>query len=333
MRALVVSRPGRWSVEDVPIPKPGPGELLVATKSVGICGSDLHILAGEFPPTPYPITPGHEFAGVVADVGDDVRSVAVGERVAVDPSLFCGSCRFCLAGRGNLCSSWGAIGDTVAGAFAEYVIVPKSNAYVMSDSMDFSTGALVEPMSCVVHGLHRLSLRVGSDLLIVGAGTIGLSLLQVARRAGAARVDVVDTDSSRRKRATEFGANNAAESIDEIVGTRGYGYEYVIEATGVPAAAQSALSALDRGGTFMIFGVAPDEGRISISPFQIYNEETTILGTMAVLNSFEPAMRLLEAGVVNSAAMVTHTFALEDFDSALHTMRERQGLKIQISFA
>jgi 2-desacetyl-2-hydroxyethyl bacteriochlorophyllide A dehydrogenase len=333
MKAVVVSTPGRWSVvEDAPVPRPAEGEVQVQVKAVGICGSDLHILAGEFPPTPYPITPGHEFAGVVSEAGPGVTAVAVGDRVAVDPSLFCGRCRYCQAGRGNLCAEWGAIGDTVDGAFAEYVVVPARNAYRLPDDMSFAAGALVEPMSCVVHGLHRLGIRAGSDLLVVGGGTIGLSLLQAARRSGATTVDVVDTDASRLERALSFGADEVGPDVSDLVERRGRGYEYVIEATGVPAAAEAALGALDRGGTLLIFGVAPAHAEIPIAPFRVYNDEQTILGTMAVLDSFAPALRMLAAGVIDARRMVTHSFPLERFDEGLAAMRGRQGLKIQFSF-
>src|SRR4051794_29142323 len=216
MNAVVVSTPGTWSVmDDVPIPRPGRGEVQVQVKAVGICGSDLHILAGEFPPTPYPIVPGHEFGGVVSEGGSDVPDLAVGDRVAGDPSLFCGRCRYCQAGRGNLCAQWGAIGDTVDGAFAEYVVAPAGNAYRIPADMSFAAAAFVEPLSCVVHGLHRLAIRAGSDLLVVGGGTIGLTLLQAAKRSGATTVDVVDTDASRVTRARSFGADDAASSVDE----------------------------------------------------------------------------------------------------------------------
>src|SRR4051794_18292409 len=314
MKALVVSTPGTWSVvDDAPIPHAGAGEVQVQIKAVGICGSDLHILAGEFPPTPYPIVPGHEFAGVVTDVGAGVSDVAVGDRVAVDPSLFCGRCRYCHAGRGNLCAEWGAIGDTVNGAFAEYVVVPAENAYRMPDDMSFAAGALVEPMSCVVHGLHRLAMRPGSDLLIVGGGTIGLSLLQAAKRSGATTVDVVDTDESRLDRARSCGAGDVALDAEELLRRRGHGYEYVIEATGVPAAGRTALGALDRGGTLLIFGVAPEHAALDISPFRVYNDEQTILGSMAVLDSFAPALRMLATGAIDAERMVTHTFELDAF--------------------
>src|SRR3954471_12123991 len=134
MRALVLDRPGSFRVAEVPDPVPEADQIVVQVECCGICGTDLHILAGEFPPTPYPITPGHEFAGVVIEVGEGETHIAVGDRVAVDPSLSCGRCRYCQAGRGNLCSDWGAIGDTVDGAFAERVTVPAANAYRLPDT-------------------------------------------------------------------------------------------------------------------------------------------------------------------------------------------------------
>ena len=157
MRALVLDHPGSFRVADVPDPEPGRGEIVVRVECCGICGTDLHILAGEFPPAPYPLVPGHEFAGQVVARGADVApDLPDGTRVAVDPSLFCGWCRRCRAGRGNLCENWGAIGDTVSGAFAEYVAVPAVNAYRLPDHLDGQYGAMAEPLSCAVHGVRRL---------------------------------------------------------------------------------------------------------------------------------------------------------------------------------
>lgn len=333
MKALVVSTPGQWSVvDDLPVPNIRKDEVLVEVKAAGICGSDLHVLAGEYPPTQYPIVPGHEFAGVVKEVGAEVVAFAPGDRVSVDPSLFCGSCRYCHSGRGNLCASWGAIGVTADGAFAEYVAAPERNVYRMPDGFSFAAGALVEPVSCVVHGLGRLAIRPGSDLLIVGAGTIGLLLLQGAKRSGAATVDVVDTDPSRLTRAEQFGASGVASDVTELLRRRGHGYEYVIEATGVPVALGAALGGLDRGGSLLVFGVAPEDAEVAVSPFRIYYDEQTILGSMAVLDSFDPAMSMLDAGVVDVDRMVTHRFSLDEFAEALATTRDRKGLKTQLDF-
>jgi 2-desacetyl-2-hydroxyethyl bacteriochlorophyllide A dehydrogenase len=332
MRAVVIQEPGALSVVDVPDPAPAAGEIVVAPRAVGICGTDLHIIDGEFPPAPYPLIPGHEFAGEVVAVGTGVTGVRAGDRVAVDPSLFCGRCVYCSRQRGNLCTDWGAIGDTVDGAFAEYVSVPAGNACPVPESLTWAAAALVEPLSCVVHGLRRLAIRPGSELLIVGAGTIGLLLLQAARRSGAATVAVVDLDAGRRALASRLGADTVAGSVADLIALRGRGFEYVIEATGVPAAAAAAIDGLDRGGTMLVFGVSPAEAVVSVSPFRVYNDELTILGSMAVLRTFEPAVNLMLAGAVAADEMVTHTFGLADFGDAVAAVRGRAGLKVQIVF-
>ncbi len=330
MKAVVISTPGRFSLETVPDPEPGPGEVLIAPRAVGICGTDLHIIDGEFPPAPYPIVPGHEFAGEVVAVGADAGEVSVGDRVAVDPSLFCGKCRYCRRGRGNLCAEWGATGDTVNGAFAELVAVPARNAYRIPDSMSWTSAALVEPLSCVVHGLRRLAMPAGSDLLVVGGGTIGLLLAQAAVRSGAARVSVLEPDAGRRKLALSWGAAAAGGTLEELLADRPDGFEFSIEATGVPAAAEAAIAGLCRGGTMLVFGVAPPDARLPLSQFSVYNDEITVLGSMAVLNSFEPALALMSSGAIAGDAMVTHTFDLDSFAEAVDAVRSRQGLKVQV---
>src|SRR6059058_2280985 len=176
MRAAVWEEPGRLAIAERPDPEPGPGEIVVRVTACGMCGTDLHIAAGEFPPTPYPIVPGHEFAGEVAAVGESVEELREGELVAVDPSLFCGHCEYCRIQRGNLCRNWGAIGDTVDGAFAELVKAPARNAYRLPEGIDGRAGALVEPISCAVHGMRRLAPEPGEVILITGAGTMGLIL-------------------------------------------------------------------------------------------------------------------------------------------------------------
>ena len=186
MRAIVLDRPGSFRVTEVPDPTPGPGQVVVKVDACGICGTDLHIMDGEFPPTPYPITPGHEFAGTIAAVGADVTmDLPVGAPVAVDPSIYCGHCRRCRAGRANLCENWAAIGDTVDGAFAEYVAVPAANVYRLPAGFDGQTAAMVEPLACAVHGLRRLGPVFGDSVVLTGAGTMGLLLLQLLVHAGA----------------------------------------------------------------------------------------------------------------------------------------------------
>jgi 2-desacetyl-2-hydroxyethyl bacteriochlorophyllide A dehydrogenase len=330
MRAVILDKPGSQRLGELPDPTPKAGEVVVRVHATGICGTDLHILDGEFPPTPYPITPGHEFAGEVVELGAGVSGLAVGDRVAVDPSLFCGRCWQCQRQRGNLCENWGAIGDTVDGAFAEYVAAPVGNCYRLPDSVDYSAGALVEPVACAVHGIHRLGMEVGSSLLVVGAGTMGLLLMQLARSAGAYQVAMVDRDPARLAVAGELGATATATSVEEIVDGHGGGFDYVVEATGVPAAGQSALNAVTSGGTFMVFGVAPEDARLQVSPFEVYNREISIVGSMAVLSTFAPAVKAVASGVIDTTRMVTHVEPLDRFAQAIELTRQRAGLKVQV---
>ncbi|WP_431041401.1 zinc-dependent alcohol dehydrogenase family protein [Streptomyces sp. P1-3] len=328
MRAVVIQTPGRYSVETVDDPTPGPGEVVVAVAAVGICGTDVHIVDGEFAPTPYPIIPGHEFTGEVVALGAGVTGVRAGDRVAVDPSLFCGACHFCAIGRGNLCERWGAIGDTVDGAMAEYVTVPAANCHRLPESVNLVQGTLIEPLSCAVHGFDVLPRDLGSHYLIYGAGTMGLMMLQLAVGAGAASVSMVDLNTDRLEVARKLGADAAATGADAF--DRPQGWEVVIDCTGAVPAIEDGLSRVRRGGTFQQFGVAPSEAKAAFSPFRVYNDEITIVGSMAVVHSFGRAVELMGKGVLDAATMITHSFALEDFGDALQTFRGGHGRKIQI---
>ncbi len=329
MRAAVIDKPGEVRVGEVPDPTPGNGEIVVRVGACGICGTDLHIAEGEFPPTPYPIVPGHEFAGEIVAVGPDVQAgLAEGVRVAVDPSIFCGHCEYCRAGRGNLCSNWNATGDTVNGAFAEYVSVPARNAYLMPDSLGMREGALVEPLSCAVHGMGRLGdIEVGHSVLMVGAGTMGLLLQQLLLRSGVTRLVVVDRNPARLELATRLGAHATASSVAELNGEQ---FGAAVDATGVPAAIEDAFSAIRRGGRLMVFGVAPAQATVALSPFRLYNDEITVVGSMAVLNSYGAALDIMAAGKIETEPLLTHALALAEFPAALDMVRAGQGLKVQV---
>ncbi|MEV4600155.1 zinc-dependent alcohol dehydrogenase family protein [Amycolatopsis sp. NPDC049253] len=327
MRAAIVDRPGEIRVGDVPDPKPGERQVVVKVGACGICGTDLHIADGHFPPTPYPIVPGHEFAGEIVELGADVPGEwKIGDRVAVDPSLYCGYCTPCRSGHGNLCANWNATGDTVNGAFADYVAVPADTCHKMPDSMTWEQGALVEPVSCAVHGVRRIGVEAGERFLVVGAGTMGLIMQQLMQRAGA-EVTVVDRNASRLPRATDLGATAVAEDVSALDGEL---YDAAVDCTGAAPAIESAFDALRRGGRLLVFGVAPAEARVALSPFRIYNDEITIVGSMAVLNSYASALDLVSKGFIDTEALITDTLPLEQYPDALAKMRGGSGLKIQV---
>jgi 2-desacetyl-2-hydroxyethyl bacteriochlorophyllide A dehydrogenase len=328
MRAIVLDQPGRFRVAEVPDPTPGPGQIVVKVDCCGVCGTDLHIMDGEFPPTPYPITPGHEFSGTVAAVGPEVRiDLPVGALVAVDPSLYCGYCRRCRSGRDNLCENWAAIGDTVAGAFAEYVAVPAVNAHRLPDGIDGQAGAMVEPLACAVHGLRRLGPVFGDTVVLTGAGTMGLLLLQLLVHSGAGPVTVVDRVSDRLEVARKLGAARVIGDVAELAGER---FEIAVDASGAPALVDAAAGLLDRGGRLLVFGVTPAEATLSVSPFRVYNDEITITGSMAILRSFAPAVELIAGGVVDPRPLLSEPLPLEGYGEALQRVRAGKGIKWHI---
>lgn len=338
MRAVVIDAPGSIRVESVPDPAPRSGEIIVRVGACGICGTDLHIVDGDSPLARYPIIPGHEFAGEVVALGSDIVQdstngnpiIRVGSRVAIDPNLYCRQCEFCRTGHENLCLRYSAVGVTVSGAIAQCVSVPITSAYVLPDTISFSEASLIEPVSCAVHGMHSLNPRSGDTFLIVGAGTMGLLLLQLAVHGGASRVVMVDINAQRLQRAESLGATRTYNEIKRALQDEPLGFNCVIDATGVPAVIESAFMTVKRGGKFMIFGVAPHQARVSLSPFRIYNDEISVIGSMAVLFSFQAALDLISAGVINTEAMLTNALPLDDFSQALTMVRRGEGVKTQI---
>jgi 2-desacetyl-2-hydroxyethyl bacteriochlorophyllide A dehydrogenase len=327
MQAAVITAPGEVEITSLPDPSPQAHEVVVAVAACGICGTDLHLLDGDIP-TSYPLVPGHEFAGEVVAVGSDVHDLAVGDAVAVDPNLFCGVCRQCRRGRGNLCEAYAALGVTTAGGAADFAVAAASSCVPLPRGTDLADAALIEPLACAVRGFDVLQLPVGDRVLIYGAGTMGLLNLVLAQHAGAASVDVVDRNPARLEGALAMGAHAAVTSADEIDAP--HGWDAVIDCTGVVAAIDDGLARVDRGGTFLQFGVAAHDAVATWSPHRVYRDEIRIVGSMAVLNSFDRAAELFAAGVVDPDAIISHRVALSDYASAIAGFRAGQGLKTQV---
>ncbi len=330
MRAVVFPEVGRMEIQDVPEPQARPGWLVIDVGAAGICGTDLHILAGEFPMATYPCRPGHEFGGTVVEVGEGVEGFAIGDRIGVQPSAFCGTCHFCRNGRANLCPRAGGFGTSMPGGFAERAAILPSHAYHLPDHLTFPEAALIEPLACVVHGFHRLAPRAGQSYLVYGAGTMGLMLAQYARFAGARRVAIVDINPDKLARARGFGFELLGATLDEVREVEPEGFDNVIEATGVTAAAEAAFEGAIRGGRLLLFGVYPMGERARFEAFRIFNSEIDVIGSMAVFDSYEPALQAMAAGAIDARRMATHAFAVDDFPEALDVLRRGEGMKIQI---
>jgi 2-desacetyl-2-hydroxyethyl bacteriochlorophyllide A dehydrogenase len=327
VKAAVIKSVGAVAIVTVDDPVPGPREVVVEVAACGLCGTDLHILQGEFAPA-LPIIPGHEFSGTVVAVGAEVVGLPEGTPVAVDPSLYCYECHYCRLGRNNLCENWAAIGVTRAGGAAEYVAVPAANCFRLPASIAVADATLIEPLSCAVRGYDVLRSQLGAHVLIYGAGTMGLMMLELAKRVGAVSVDVVDLNSARLEVAQQLGCTSAVVSADEV--ERPYGWELVVDATGNTAAIQDGLGRVGPGGTFLQFGVADYAARATIEPYSIYNKEITITGSMAVLHSYERAAELFASGILDPAVFITDRLPLDQYADALDRFKAGGGLKTQV---
>ncbi|WP_405601708.1 MULTISPECIES: zinc-dependent alcohol dehydrogenase family protein [unclassified Streptomyces] len=327
MKAAVIESVGKAVVTEVPDPTPGPRDVVVEVAACGLCGTDLHILQGEFAPT-LPVVPGHEFAGVVVGLGRDVREVSIGDRVAVDPSLYCYECRYCRSGHNNLCERWAAIGVTTAGGAARYAVAPVANCVRLPDHVRTEDAALIEPLSCAVRGYDVLNSRLGSHVLIYGSGTMGLMMLELAKRTGAASVDVVDLNADRLATARKLGVSGSGANADEL--DRPRGWDVVIDATGNAGAIQDGLERVAKAGTFLQFGVADYATRVSIDPYRIYNQEITITGSMAVLHSYERAAELFAGGVLDPDVFISDRLPLDAYPQALDQFASGVGRKIVV---
>jgi 2-desacetyl-2-hydroxyethyl bacteriochlorophyllide A dehydrogenase len=327
VRAAVITAPGVVEVTDVDDPTPLAREVIVEVAACGICGTDLHILQGEFAPS-LPIIPGHEFAGTIVAVGSEVTEFAVGTRVAADPSLYCFECYYCRLGKNNLCERWAAIGVTAAGAAAEFVVAPVANCVALPDHVRTEDAALIEPLSCAVRGYDVLKSQLGAHVLIYGSGTMGLMMLELAKRVGAASVDVVDLNDERLVTARTLGCSSTANSPESILRPRGW--ELVIDATGNAKAIQDGLGRVGKGGTFLQFGVSDYAARAVIEPYKIYNQEITITGSMAVLHTYERAAELFAAGLLDPNIFISDRIPLEDYAAALDRFAAGKGRKIQV---
>ena len=333
MKAAYYEARHEVAVRDAPDPEPGSKEVLIRVAACGICGTDQHIFHGAVG-GPFPLIGGHELVGEVVEVGEEiVEDIRVGQRVAVDPNVSCGSCFFCQRGQVNHCLRLSVIGVTRDGGFADYVVAPETHVYPVGD-MDYEVAAFIEPISCVVYGLKRLRIPVGADALIYGAGPIGLLMLQLVNHGGAGAVTIVDLEQDKLDLARTLGAGEvvlAGAGADAALrAISPLGFDIVIDCTGVPAVVEHMFEHVRNEGKLLFFGVNPTEARISISPFEVYRRDLEVLGTFALRYTFHDAMALLRSGTVDVRPLVSDRFPIDAFPEALELAGSGKALKVQI---
>jgi D-arabinitol dehydrogenase (NADP+) len=320
-------------VREAPDPEPGPEDVLIRVHSCGICGTDQHIFDGDVG-GPLPLIGGHELAGEVVSVGAEVPDdFPVGGRVAVEPNISCGSCFYCQRGQVNHCLRWSAIGVTRDGGFADYVVAPATNVYRVGE-MDYEVAAFIEPLSCVVYGLKRLEIPLGANVLIYGAGPIGLLMLQLVRHGGASEIAVVDLKQDKLDLAGTLGATTtvaAGPSADPARREASpLGFDVVIDCTGVPSVVEHTFTHVRNNGKLLFFGVNPPHARISISPYEVYRRDLQIFGSFALRFTFQDALALLESGAVDVKPLLSERLPIDRFAEALGLAGSGEALKVQI---
>ena len=315
MKAAQITTPGQIQVVDRPCPEPAANELLVRVMASGICGTDVHIFRGEYLGD-YPIIPGHEFSGVVEAVGPQVTRYHVGDRVAVEPNIACNNCVNCLNNRQNFCLNWQAIGVTLPGGMEQFVTAPEKAVFDIGQ-LPFEQGAFMEPLSCVLHGVQRLAPQTADKVAILGAGPIGLLLLQVARLHGASQVTMVDKNPFRAAFAREIGADL---TFTDLAGLQPEAYDDVIDATGAIPVMRRTLDFVRPGGKILLFGVPPSGQEINFEAFKIFRKGLTILSSYTSVRNSYQAVDLLRSRRVVVDRLVSHRLDLSGFQHGIELM-------------
>ena len=318
MRAVRLTEVDHLAVADVPRPHPGPGEVLVRIEACGICGSDRHMLRGEFP-TALPVTLGHEFSGIVEAVGQGVSSVPPGARVTGDPNISCGTCPACRAGRTNLCPELTAIGVFRDGGFAEYVVMPEGQAYVLPAALRPEHGAFCEPIGCCLHAIDVARIQAGDSVVVLGGGVIGMLMVQLARRAGAGQVVLSTRQAPRRALAEQLGASATVDAsgdvVEAITGVGGLlpgGGDVVIECAGVAETFTQAPRLARRGGSIVVFGVMPKGEPVPMVPWDLLVNELRLESAWLNPLTHGRAAALVASGAIALDPLITRTVPLED---------------------
>jgi len=333
MRAAVLRGPGDVVMEERPVPKAGPGQVVVRVRSVGVCGSDTHYYdhgrIGRFV-VEAPLVLGHEAAGEVTELGPGVTRLAVGQRVSIEPGVPDLSCEHCLAGRYNLCPNMRFFATPpIDGAFAEYVVVHEAFAHPVPDSIDDDAAALLEPLSVGIWACTKARVTAGSRVLITGAGPIGLVSVQTALAFGATEVVVSDVNPARLALAGELGATTLVDARESRVADLPRPPQVLLECSGAPPAIGQAIRALDRAGRAVLVGMGGDEIPLPLSVVQ--ERELELTGTFRYANTWPTAIALVASGKVDVNRLVTGTYRLDQAEDALTAARrDQQSVKVVV---
>ena len=324
-------------VKELPIPRPGPGEILVKMGAAGICYSDVMILKNKYKgrvPVPIPMIMGHEGAGTIAEIGEGIRNLREGDRVGLLPAWGCGHCEHCVSGHPNMCRDWRHLGITRDGTFSEYRVVPSFVGHKLPEGVSMIDAAVLEPITLAVRTLEHVQPRLGDSVAIIGPGSIGLFHLQAFRSAGASIIIVIglDQDARRLEIAQKLGADHVINGSKEDVVKRvkeltgGLGCDIVVEAANHPSTVGQAIDLASAYGRVMLFGLYPEA---TVSPLTLMRSGLSVMGDVATIPAwYQRAIRWLQYKKVSAEPMISRPFRLDQANEAFKAFSEGQSVKV-----
>lgn len=318
MKAAVFYGKRNLRIEEMDLPPLKEGEILVKVGACGICGTDVHIFNGEEGSTKVtpPIILGHEFCGEVVETRSSI--FRVGDKVSIDPNIYCGVCRFCKGGKIQLCENLIALGVNLNGGFAEYAIVPEKQA-ILFKNIEFEEAALAEPLACCLHGVRKLDINPTDKVLIIGLGPIGLIMLEILLKLyGVYNVYGYEIDEFRKEVAKKHGIRDI---IDKDADER---FDIVIECAGTKESIEMAFERLERGGQVLVFSVASPGTSVLVNPFEMFRKEAKVYWSFVNPFTQKLAIDLLESKKISLKHIITHRISLEELSQALSKRYERQ---------
>ncbi len=335
MKAAVFYGKGDIRVEaGYPVPPVKEDEVLVRVMACGVCGTDMHIFSGAQGATACspPVILGHEFAGIVEKTGAAVTRVKAGQHVTVDPNIACGACEQCRLGNPHFCDRMAATGVNYNGGFAEYCRVLEKQVFAAPDSIPFEELALCEPLACCLHGIDLSDIRTGDTVMIVGGGTIGMMMLQLARLSGAVRTVMLETNERRFVLAKQLGAdlvlNPLQGSLDDALQSNGFrNIRVAIECVGRPETIEYAVRYVGNAGTVMIFGLTDPDCAIPFKPFDAFRKELTVKTSFVNPHTQGRAVEIIQSGKLRLAELISDRIPLDRIADAF-TPGPRNGKSI-----
>ncbi|MRX56870.1 alcohol dehydrogenase catalytic domain-containing protein [Bacillus idriensis] len=326
---------GHLAIQEKPVPSPGKNEVKIEVKYAGICGSDIHTYEGHYR-VAVPVTLGHEFSGVVAEVGEEVTEFKPGDRVTSETTFYiCGECRYCQSEDYNLCTLRKGLGTQQDGAFAKYLIARKDSVHLLPERVDFKSGAMTEPLACTYHAIAKTEINQGDLIVVIGPGPIGLLAAQVAKaRGGKVIITGLTNDKIRLNKAKELGidyaVNTQEENVKDLVNqlTDGYGADVVLECSGAVPGAKQGLDLLHKKGQYAQVGLFA-KSEIPFDLEKVIQKEIRVVGSRSQNSAdWEPSLALMNEGKVNAKALVTHEFSITQWNEAYQAIKSGEAIKV-----